>query len=461
MAAESKKAIDFFASKTAKYTPKLVSKGLGGVERIGLAAAGLVNNNRLAKWMGNKIDGMAAKKSTGPVQSFFAAGILGGKSIKEKLADLNGVSQLMFIIIILICVVMWWWCQNKLSLNKTNCTKLEEIYKNFPIITNIDVSVLTINDKLRDYYIMTAYNCCVSGNYKNDFVNICALKSCIKQGARCLDFEIYSVKGKPSIACSSISNYSIKESYNVLDFSEAMNVISGYAFSTITCPNPEDPLILHFRIMTNDKTILDKMAVALYNTLGQRLLNKTFSYEFGGQNIGQYALGGLMGKVLIIIDKTNKLYLDSTINEYVNLTSNSVFMRSLRYKDVEFGPDKDELIEFNRTNMTIVLPDHTSRNNNYSSALVMTYGCQMIGMAFQRYDGNMQFYMNKFAMAGSAFIQRPTYYLYYPEFIPIPKPQDPCNASHTDETYISPNSRMKSNVVNMCQSRRVKPSFGT
>ena len=35
---------------------------------------------------------------------------------------------------------------------------------------------------------------------KNDFVNICALKNCIKQGARCLDFEVYSCTTMPAIA---------------------------------------------------------------------------------------------------------------------------------------------------------------------------------------------------------------------------------------------------------------------
>ena len=457
MALETKKAIDFAASKTAKFTPKIVSKGLGAIESVGTAASGLVAKNRLTKWMGNKLDNLSDKKSRGPMQSFFAAGVIGGKTIREKMGDINGISQLMFIIIILICVVIWWWCQNKLSLNKANCKKMDETYAGFPVLSSVDITVLTINDKLRDYYIKTAYNCCVSGTYKNDFVNICALKNCIKQGARCLDFEIYSVKNKPSIACSSMNNYRIKESYNVVDFSEAMNVINGYAFSGVTCPNPDDPLILHFRIMTNDKTILDKMTTALYNTLEMRLLDKSFSYEFGGKNIGQFALGGLMGKVIIIIDKTNKLYLDSTINEYVNLTSNSVFMRNLRYKDVEYGPDKDELIEFNRTNMTIVLPDNASRNNNYSSALVMTYGCQMIGMSFQRYDHNMKFYMNMFDTAGSAFIKRPATYLYVPEFIDIPPPQDPCLAAKTDTTQMSPNgpASFTSNIVNTCQKNNL------
>jgi hypothetical protein len=45
---------------------------------------------------------------------------------------------------------------------------------------------------LNDYYIKSAYNACSGGNYKNGFVNICNLKSVLKQGVRGLDFEIYS-----------------------------------------------------------------------------------------------------------------------------------------------------------------------------------------------------------------------------------------------------------------------------
>ena len=33
--------------------------------------------------------------------------------------------------------------------------------------------------RLGDYFIKTAYNCCCAGNYKNDFVNICALKNLV------------------------------------------------------------------------------------------------------------------------------------------------------------------------------------------------------------------------------------------------------------------------------------------
>lgn len=48
---------------------------------------------------------------------------------------------------------------------------------------------------------------------------------------------------------------------------------------------------------------------------------------------------------------------DNGFYEYVNLTSNSVFMRSYKYKDVKDTADADEIIRYNKTRMSIVFPD--------------------------------------------------------------------------------------------------------
>jgi hypothetical protein len=176
------------------------------------------------------------------------------------------------------------------------------------------------------------------------------------------------------------------------------------------------------------------MANALYNTLEDRLLGPEFSYENNGRNIGGYPIANLMGKVVIIVDKSNPIFTDTLFNEYVNLASNSAFMRGLRYKDVEYTPDKEELIFFNKQNMTICIPDLSARNKNFSSALAMTYGCQFIAMSFQNFDNNMQYYTQFFDDAGSAFVLRPDRLRYIPTFIPIPKAAEPDVSPGTQKT---------------------------
>jgi hypothetical protein len=361
----------------------------------------------------------------------FNAGLKKINSIAElkTIADfgnIGGITQIMIIIMGFLFFIIFLWSYSKLSLDAQNCKTISEVYTGFPLIRSITSTNPNYQYKLRDYYIKTAYNCCASGGLKNDFVNLCALKNCIKQGARCLDFEIYSLNNKPVIAISSKVDYNVKGSYNSVPFFDAMTVIESYAFSGNTCPNPNDPLILHFRILSNNAAIYDEMSMILYDTLSERLLGKKFSYESDGHNLGGYGpLSKLMGQVIIMVDKANPLFTNTKLYEYVNIASNSVFLRNMRYTDVINCPNAADLLFYNKQNMTITLPDQSSKNNNYSADLVMTYGCQMVGMSFQNFDAYMARYTQMFDEAGSAFIFRNDRYRYIPINIQRPAAQNP------------------------------------
>ena len=164
---------------------------------------------------------------------------------KIALRNLSGrlVSYSTLIIGVLIFVSLLIWSSHKLRLNKNNCKNMDNMIKKQKKLNNLtdfvpgknEVAALQPVEKFRrigDYFIKTAYNCCCAGNYKNDFVNICALQNCIKEGARCLDFEIYSVNNMPVIAASSVNNITIKETYNSVPFANAMYEIEKSAFST-------------------------------------------------------------------------------------------------------------------------------------------------------------------------------------------------------------------------------------
>jgi hypothetical protein len=322
----------------------------------------------------------------------------------------------------IIIFISLWWIYSKVTLEKKNCKNMNSLYKDFPLIQSINIKNPTFSHSLRDYYVKTAYNCCCAGEYKNDFVSTCALKDCIKQGARCLDFEIYSVKNKPVIAVSSINDYTVKETFNSIPFATAMDIINNYAFSGSTSPCPNDPLILHFRIMSKNKPIYDTMATDLYNTLSDRMLGNDYSYENHGKNIGQCKLQKLMGKVVIIVDKTNSLFEKTPLDEYVNIASNSIFMRALPYDDVKYTPDMDELIEFNKKNMTICLPNLSASPDNPAPAVAMSYGCQFVGLSFQNFDQYMEYYDLFFDGIGSAFALKPANLRFIPVTIDKPAP---------------------------------------
>lgn len=420
-------AVNKGAELATKYAPNFTKKGLTSVKRAGEYGVNKVLDSKIGRFAADKVGELSSIIRTGKVLSFNAGSPssssgIGGLTTSAKASS---TSKAMILLIGLLFFIMFLWGFNKMNLDDgpdkgKNCEIINDIYTKFPTISNINPDNEIYKYKLRDYYIKTAYNCCAAGRYKNDFVNVCALKNCIKQGARCLDFEIYSINNAPVIAVSSVSDVNIKESYNYIPFAQAMQIVSIYAFSGGNCPNPNDPLILHFRIMSKKKEVYDSIASALYSTLEDKMLGKQFSYENNSTNLGGYQLSKLMGKVVIIVDKTNPLFTSSLLNEYVNIASNSAFIHLLRYKDVEYAPDKDDLIFYNKQNMSIVIPNLSGNNKNYSSALAMSYGCQMIAMSFQSFDENMQYYTQFFDSVGSAFSLRPERFLYTPTFIPEP-----------------------------------------
>jgi len=177
----------------------------------------------------------------------------------------------------------------------------------------------------------------------------------------------------------------------------------------------------------------DQMADDIYNNIEDKLLDKIYSNEYSGHNLGVVPLKEFVGKIIISVDKSNPLFESTKLKEYVNIASNSVFLRCSRYYDVKYTPDSGELIEYNKKNMTLCIPDLGPNDSNISAATAMKYGCQWIGMNFQNFDSNMEYYDLFFDKTGSAFVLKPELLRFVPLTIPKPTPQAPEN-SYTTRT---------------------------
>ena len=358
---------------------------------------------------------------------FASAGLDPGASPTVRTAKL--VEFLVKVICVFLLCVIGVWGIGKMRLNAANCAALDVIYDEAPPIASVNPSGAQGGFLLRDYYVKTAYNCCAGGAFKNDFVNVCALRKCIAQGARCLDFAVYDVRGKPVVAVSTLDSDNIKECYNSVPFEEAMTTVANHAFSSATTACSADPMILHFRIMSMHKEIYDQMAETLYRTLEKRMLGNKYSYENWGHNFGAVELCKMMGKIVIIVDKSKGILTETSLDEYTNVCSNSMMMRSHRYTDIRLTHDPHELTEYNKQHMTIVLPDLGTTPDNPSAPLAMNYGCQFVAMCFQNFDSNMEYSALFFDKAGSAFSLKPTELRFVPQTIDVPAPP-PANYSY-------------------------------
>jgi hypothetical protein len=134
-------------------------------------------------------------------------------TLTEKFSQLKTSTEtlLISVITLVFCIIVIIYIFYYIRLRDRNCNYMDSIYGNL----NGKLRSIDNNEKfnytLKDYYIKSAYNCCSGGNYKNDFVDLCVMKDLLKQGVRCLDFEIFSIDDQPVIATSTSDSFYIKE----------------------------------------------------------------------------------------------------------------------------------------------------------------------------------------------------------------------------------------------------------
>jgi hypothetical protein len=347
------------------------------------------------------------------------------KNLTKQMND-EFVGNALFVITIVIFIAAGVYLWYMLRLNARECSLMDSLYSTMDkYIISLNFSDPNCKYTLKDYYIKTAYNCCSGGSYKNDYVNTCVLKDLIKQGVRGLDFEIYSMGNQPTIATSTVESDYVKETYNSVPFADALSVITNYAFTGTTAPNPKDPILIHLRIKSTNQSMYKNFAKLLESYDGF-LLGSEYSFENQGHNLGDAKLQDLAGKIIIIVERVNTTYMDvQEFYEYVNMTSASMFMRALPYYDVKFTPDLAELQEYNKKNMTIALPDAGSNPENPNGVICRETGCQMIAMRYQNFDANIQETISFFDKNGYAFVLKPEKLRFIPVTIPTPPPANP------------------------------------
>lgn len=247
---------------------------------------------------------------------------------------------------------------------------------------------------LNKVYVKTAYNCCCVGEFKNDYVDTCALVNCAKQGVRALDFTVFSLQDQPVVSASSFNSPLYKQQYNSLPFSEVMQQVKrSFLLDTLNCPNTTDPLFLIFRIQSRHKKIYDKMGDILQSSFGSGNLAGNMIYTDINQ-MKKANLKQFIGKVVIMVDTTGLSgYESSKLSKLSVVNFGNIENRIIRAKDVYDENRRD------RTPLTILYPDLQTSSDNYDFTLGLPLGIQFIGLNFQTKDQYLDAYNTFFANA--------------------------------------------------------------
>ena len=350
----------------------------------------------------------------------------------EMMKNLNEgtITGFLYTFVVLVALYLVWWFYSMSTKETSTCNHFEGLYGK--VNGKISSAYTSTNSgdfdhMFRDYYIKTAYNCCSTGDYKNGIVSTCALKSVLKQGARALDFEVYSIGDDPVVATSTEDNNYVKETLNSVKFSDVMNMLTSYAFVSGTVPNPLDPIIIHIRFKSTNVAMYNNLA-KIFKSHESRLLDTTkYGNENKYENFSKVPLQVMMGKIVVIVNNKNRTFADvPAFFKYVNMASGSIFMRQLSVNEVVNNPNTNELTQYNRRQITICTPNELEMSPpNPSSILCRNLGIQMVAVRYQESDVNFEeqtFFFNK---ENHAFVLKPAKFRYIQKCVPIPPKQDP------------------------------------
>ena len=338
------------------------------------------------------------------------------ENFKSVLKEPNILVYVTLTIVGVILFSLFFWIYSTLQLKQQACKNLEILYKNEnrninPIFSGpntqspgsglISSSLpaeysSNLSGILRNFYVKSAFNCCCGDGYKNNFVNICALERAITEGYRFLDFEIYSFGDEPIIAASTANNNSIKETYNALKFKEVLKILNEKVFNTANGQGGvTDPCFLHFRIMSENTNIFDKMADYIESEINSEFLIQNSS----SSEIIISKLSSCYNKFIFIFNAhpSNNIFNGTKLEKYINLKSGTSDVKLYRFTSIfSFGKDSAILQNQARPGLVIVIPDNDNKEYNYDAIYGLLNGCQFNCMKLQFYDNNLMAYDNFF-----------------------------------------------------------------
>ena len=320
-------------------------------------------------------------------------------------------------VVIIVLIILFAWIGNQAALYDKACTNLDNIYGKTvgPNVTyfSAENSIKdeaktefdTTSSKLINFHVKSAYNCCCGDGYKNNFVNLCALKKVITNGCRFLDFEIYSYNNDPIIASSTVENNYIKETYNALLLKDVLSTITKDAFDGTITNCARDPLILNFRVKSTNLTMLEKMGDLLEEYLDGGINSdfKLLPKNTPSNQVIQTKMKDLYKTIIIICTffPTYNITLDpklTTLRNLINLDGNGDYCRTYRYNEIAVKNINDTpFIDETSSKYIIVLPNLLDNSiTNFDSNKSTALGCQAICMKHQNKDAKLEAYNLRF-----------------------------------------------------------------
>jgi hypothetical protein len=269
--------------------------------------------------------------------------------------------------------------------------KANSNFKSYTQVTRLAPLGCPTPYRLCDYYMASSSYSVFPGNKIFDYVSDQILPLVIKAGARLVELDIYAdINEKPVVGLKN-EKLGIDYASNSVSFESCCVSIANNAFNSVSSPVSSDPFILSLSFHTNKTNVIIACAEILKTTCRAHMLDET--YAFQRKNIAVEPACNLQSKLVIVSGGGMK---GTLMDELVNMSWDTSHLRRLTYSQASQPHDSNELINFNRNAITMVVPDIGEDLVNYNPQILFTYGCQWVMMNYGSIDSMMELYISEF-----------------------------------------------------------------
>lgn len=246
--------------------------------------------------------------------------------------------------------------------------------------------------KLCDYYVASSAYSLFPGSDIYDYISDQILPMLIKAGARLVELDIYAdERGKPVVGLKN-QKLGTDYAYNTVSLEACCVSIANNAFNSVSSPVSSDPFVLSLVFHTDNANVLNATSEIIKTTCRAHLLDESYGYQ--RKNLAIEPICNLQNK-LIIVSGGGEIK-GTHMEELVNLSWSTSNLRRMTYMQASQPHDPDELINFNRSHITMVVPDIGDDLKNFNPQILLSYGCQWVMMNYGSLDSMMELYIGEF-----------------------------------------------------------------
>lgn len=244
--------------------------------------------------------------------------------------------------------------------------------------------------RLCDYYVAGSSYSVFPGAKLYDYVSDGILPMVIKAGPRIVELDIYTDENNKPVVGLKNQKLGTDYAYNTVSFEACCVSVINNAFNSISSPASSDPFMLSLVFHTNNVTTINAAAEIIKETCQKSMLGPEYSYT--RKNLAIEPICNLQNKLIIVSGGIK----GTLMEELVNISWDTSHLRRLTYTQASQPHDHEELIDYNRNHITMVVPDADDDLVNKNSEILFTYGCQWILMNYGSADSVMEFYIGEF-----------------------------------------------------------------